>query len=73
MRTGSVVRLDTGDIGIVISQYEDVLRVLCEDYSVITVARKNVTRTGKYFDLSIIWECVKDREYKVHKGIRKRV
>lgn len=66
MRSGSVVRLESGDIGIVISQYKDVLRVLLEDYTVLSVNAKNVSKTGRYFDLSIIWEVVKreDQDYR---------
>lgn len=61
MRVGSAVRLKTtGEIGIVISQSEDCLNVLLENYEVRSIGLKNVEKTGKYFDLSIMWGMVKE-------------
>lgn len=63
MRSGSVVRLKTtGEIGIVISQCEGFINVLCEDYKVYPIKIENVLKTGRYFDLSIIWEVVKHED-----------
>ena len=59
MKQGTVVKLNTtGEIGIVISQSEDYINVLFEDYKVYPIRLDNVTKTGKYFDLKIIWEMV---------------
>lgn len=61
MRVGTVVKLKvTGEVGIVISQSEDYLNVLCADYKVYPIKIENALKTGKYFDLSIIWEMVQD-------------
>lgn len=59
MRTGSAVKLPSGEIGIVVRQCEGFLDVLLDDYSVLSVERSKVSETGKYFDMSIVWEMVK--------------
>ena len=60
MRVGSVVKLKTtGEIGIVVSQSEDYVSVLFENYKVYPINNINVEKTGKYFDLSIMWGMVK--------------
>lgn len=60
MRIGSVVRLKTtGETGIVISQSEGYLKVLLDNYEVCSIGLKNVEKTDKYFDLSIMWGMVK--------------
>lgn len=60
MRVGSVVKLKTtGEIGIVVSQSEDYVSVLFDDYKVYPINNINVEKTDKYFDLSIMWGMVK--------------
>lgn len=59
MRQGTVIKLKiSGEIGIVISQCDDILHVLFDDYKVYSIRTDNVIKTGKYFDLSIIWKTV---------------
>ena len=61
MRVGSVVRLKTtGEIGIVVSESENYINVLFENYKVYPIKFENIEKTGKYFDLSIMWGMVKD-------------
>jgi hypothetical protein len=56
-----VIRLKTtGEIGIVISQYDGILHVLFDDYKVYPIRKENAIKTGKYFDLSIIWKTVNE-------------
>lgn len=60
MRQGSVVRIiRDGSIGVVISQKNGYLNVLFEDYTVIPIKEDLVAKTGKFFDLSIIWDTIK--------------
>lgn len=63
MRQGSVVRvIRDGSIGVVISQKNGYLYVLFEDYTVntlIPIKEDLVAKTGKFFDLSIIWDTIK--------------
>lgn len=60
MRVGTVVRIkSTGEIGIVVAYSERYIEVLCDDYRVYPIKPENALKTGKYFDLSIIWEMVK--------------
>lgn len=61
MRQGTVIRLKTtGEIGIVISQYDGILHVLFDDYKVYPIRKENALKTGKYFDLGIIWKTVNE-------------
>lgn len=61
MRQGTVIRLKTtGEIGIVISQCDGILQVLFDDYKVYPIRQENAIKTGKYFDLSIIWKTVNE-------------
>ena len=60
MRRGTVVRLIDGTLGIVLMQYKDVTRVFCEDCNVYPVNTDTLVDTGKYFDLSIIWDTIKE-------------
>lgn len=62
MRVGSVVKLKTtGEIGIVVSQSEDYVSVLFDNYKVYPIKIENTAKTGKYFDLGIIWDMVNGR------------
>lgn len=60
MKRGTVVRLIDGTLGIVLMEYKDTTRVLCEDCNVYPVATWTLVDTGKYFDLSIIWDTIKE-------------
>ena len=58
IRSGTVVKVNNS-IGIVLEQKNNVLRVLFDDYRVLYVNKNLASKTGKYFDLSIIWDVVK--------------
>ena len=60
MKRGTVVRLMDGTLGIVLMQYKDVTRVLSEDMNVYPVNTWTLVDTGKFFDLSIIWDTIKE-------------
>lgn len=60
MKRGTVVRLMDGTLGIVLMQYKDVTRVLSEDMNVYPVSTWTLVDTGKFFDLSIIWDTIKE-------------
>lgn len=47
-------------IGIVTSANGPYLHVLFEDYKCLPIKKDLARKTGRYFDLKIIWEMVKD-------------
>ena len=61
MRTGCVVRHDGEHVcGIVIRSYNGLVDVMTKDYSIYTFKENSVVKTGKYFDMSLVWEMVRD-------------
>lgn len=62
MRPGTIVRCKTdGSMGIVISQGIGFYNVLFDNYKVMPIKEENVAKTGKYFDMGIIWDMVYGR------------
>lgn len=62
MRPGTVIRCKTDDsMGIVISHSQGYYYALFRNYRVIPIREENAIKTGKFFDLDIIWDMVYGR------------
>ena len=60
MKRGTVVRLIDGSIGVILNENKGFYRVLCEDMNVYPIRKSLLSDTGKYFDLSIIFDTIKE-------------
>ena len=56
MKIGTVVKCPDGSIGIIVSEGLLAYNVLFEDYFVRPMRKDKVINTGRYFDLSIMWD-----------------
>lgn len=60
-KTGDIVWITTDNSkGIVIKDCGDFAQILFEDYNVMPIKYRFIKPTGKYFDLSILWQMVKE-------------
>lgn len=58
-KTGDIVRITTDNSkGVIIRNCGDYVQVLFSDYNVMPIKLRFVEPTGKYFDMSILWQMV---------------